>query len=44
MTQQKTEAMLDGYRVLDLAEDGCMLCGKVLGDFEADVPGALGLG
>jgi len=29
--------MLRGYRVLDLAEDGCMLCGKLLGDFGADV-------
>jgi len=29
--------MLGGYRVLDLTEDGCMLCGKVLGDLGADV-------
>ena len=37
MTQQKPEAILSGYRVLDLTEDGCMLCGKVLGDLGADV-------
>ena len=29
--------MLSSYRVLDLAEDGCMLCGKILGDLGADV-------
>ena len=37
MTEQKPEAILSSYRVLDLAEDGCMLCGKVLGDLGADV-------
>ena len=37
MTQQKIEAILSPYRVLDLTEDGCMLCGKVLGDLGADV-------
>ena len=37
MTQQKAEAMLSSYRVLDLTHDGCMLCGKVLGDLGADV-------
>ena len=37
MTQERVEAMLKGYRVLDLTEDGCMLCGRVLGDLGADV-------
>jgi len=37
MTQQKIEAILSPYRVLDLAEDGCMLCAKLLGDLGADV-------
>ena len=37
MTQQKVEAILSSYRVLDLAEDGCMLCAKLLGDLGADV-------
>jgi len=31
------DTMLGGYRVLDLTQDGCMLCGKVLGDLGADV-------
>jgi len=35
MLEQAT--MLGGYRVLDLAEDGCMLCAKILGDMGADV-------
>jgi crotonobetainyl-CoA:carnitine CoA-transferase CaiB-like acyl-CoA transferase len=35
VTEQDT--MLDSHRVLDLTEDGCMLCGKVLGDLGADV-------
>jgi len=30
------DSMLGGYRVLDLTEDGCMLCGKVLGDLGAE--------
>jgi crotonobetainyl-CoA:carnitine CoA-transferase CaiB-like acyl-CoA transferase len=29
--------LLSGYRVLDLTEDGCQICGKVLGDMGADV-------
>jgi len=29
--------MLNSHRVLDLTEDGCMLCAKVLGDMGADV-------
>ena len=37
MTQQKADGMLSPYRVLDLAEDECMLCAKILGDFGADV-------
>ena len=37
MTQEKAEAILSGYRVLDLTGDGCMLCGKILGDLGADV-------
>jgi len=34
---EKAEGMLSSYRVLDLTEDGCMMCGKVLGDLGADV-------
>ncbi len=37
MTQWETDGILNGYRVLDLTEDGCMLCGKILGDLAADV-------
>jgi len=37
MVQPKTEAILGSCRVLDLAEDGCLLCGKLLGDLGADV-------
>ena len=37
MTQQKIDGILSQHRVLDLAEDGCMLCGKILGDLGADV-------
>lgn len=29
--------MLDAYRVLDLADDGALLCGQILGDLGADV-------
>lgn len=36
-TPAKTEVLLDGYRVLDLTEYGCLLCGKILGDLGADV-------
>jgi len=32
-----TETLLDGHRVLDLTEQGWMICGKVLGDLGADV-------
>jgi crotonobetainyl-CoA:carnitine CoA-transferase CaiB-like acyl-CoA transferase len=31
------ESLLEGYRVLDLTEGGCQICGKVLGDMGADV-------
>ena len=31
------ETLLGGYRMLDLTENGCLLCGKVLGDLGADV-------
>ena len=37
MTQQRIETMLSSHRVLDLTEDGCMLCAKVLGDLGAEV-------
>jgi benzylsuccinate CoA-transferase BbsE subunit len=33
----QTEGALTGYRVLDLAEGGCLICGKILGDLGADV-------
>jgi crotonobetainyl-CoA:carnitine CoA-transferase CaiB-like acyl-CoA transferase len=35
--EQKINSALDGYRVLDLTEDGCMISGKILGDLGADV-------
>jgi len=28
---------LEGYKVLDLTEGGCLICGKILGDLGADV-------
>jgi len=37
MIEHQAESILSSYRVLDLAEDGCMLCGKILGDLGADV-------
>jgi crotonobetainyl-CoA:carnitine CoA-transferase CaiB-like acyl-CoA transferase len=33
----QSETLLDGYRVLDLTERGCLVCGKVLADLGADV-------
>lgn len=36
MTEQGVE-LLGGYRVLDMTEGGCQLCGKMLGDYGADV-------
>ena len=35
--QQSNEGLLSGYRVLDLADEKGLLCGKVLGDLGADV-------
>lgn len=37
MTDQGTEGLLDGYRVLDLAGEIGYLAGKILGDLGADV-------
>ena len=34
---EKAQGILSSYRVLDLTEDGCMMCGKILGDLGADV-------
>lgn len=34
---KKSEGMLSPYRVLDLSEGGCLLCGKLFGDLGADV-------
>lgn len=31
------ESCLESYRVLDLTQGGCLLCGKILGDLGADV-------
>lgn len=35
--QQHAELALGPYRVLDLTQGGCLLCGKIFGDFGADV-------
>jgi len=35
--QQKTDSLLGGYRVLDLTDEGGLMCGKILGDLGADV-------
>ncbi len=37
MDSDKPESILRGYRVLDMAEGGCMMCGKTLGNLGADV-------
>lgn len=38
MAEQETrESLLEPYRVLDLAEGGCLIAGKILGDLGADV-------
>ncbi|MFC2011463.1 CoA transferase, partial [Chloroflexota bacterium] len=37
MTQEKTEGMLNPYRVLDLTDEKGLMCGKLLGDLGADV-------
>lgn len=36
-TVKETEGCLRPYRVLDLTQGGCLLCGKILGDLGADV-------
>jgi len=36
-SEQKSESMLSPYRVLDLAGEKGLLCGKILGDLGADV-------
>ena len=33
----KEESLLGQYRVLDMSEGGCLICGKILGDLGADV-------
>lgn len=35
--KEKVEGMLGAYRVLDLADEKGLLCGKLLGDIGADV-------
>ena len=35
--QHNSEGLLSGYRVLDLTDEKGLLCGKILGDFGADV-------
>ena len=35
--EDEANGILSSYRVLDLTQDGCMLCGKILGDLGADV-------
>jgi crotonobetainyl-CoA:carnitine CoA-transferase CaiB-like acyl-CoA transferase len=37
MTEDRTEGMLSPYRVLDLADEKGLQCGKLLGDLGADV-------
>ncbi len=37
MSKRTIKGMLDPYRVLDLADMECLLCGKLLGDLGADV-------
>jgi crotonobetainyl-CoA:carnitine CoA-transferase CaiB-like acyl-CoA transferase len=37
MSEDKTESMLSPYRVLDLADEKGLQCGKLLGDLGADV-------
>ena len=31
------QGLIEGYRVLDLTEGGCLLCGKILAELGADV-------
>jgi len=35
--QKKMDSLLGGYRVLDLTDEGGLMCGKILGDLGADV-------
>jgi len=35
--EQRIEGMLSPYRVLDLTDEKGLMCGKLLGDFGADV-------
>lgn len=35
--ERETESCLEPYRVLDLTQGGCLLCGKILGDLGADI-------
>ncbi|MDY6935029.1 MAG: CoA transferase [Spirochaetota bacterium] len=37
VVEQEVETLLGGYRILDLSDEGGMLCGKILGDLGADV-------
>jgi len=37
LNQEVSAQLLDGYRVLDMTEEGYMLCGKILGDMGAEV-------
>jgi crotonobetainyl-CoA:carnitine CoA-transferase CaiB-like acyl-CoA transferase len=37
MPEQRTQSLLEPYRVLDLTEGGCMIAGRILGDLGADV-------
>jgi len=37
VTEQHEDSLLGGYRVLDLADEKGLLCGKILGDLGADV-------
>ena len=34
--EDEANGILGSYRVLDLTQDGCMLCGKMLGEPGAD--------
>lgn len=36
-TERQKESCLEPYRVLDLTQGGCTVCGKILGDLGADV-------
>lgn len=35
--QERAESLLVPYRVLDLTQGGCLVCGRILGDLGADV-------